>query len=787
MKKNIKLIIFLLLVLPLAVNASSTFKEGKTKTGNYITLFENYKKNIYIPSDSKYYAYEESGYNFTNGSGFKNGGFISSFEYNLSLKNNLSWLVLGIGYWTLSKNGTDNYYFVSDALYSKHMNDRLAVRITEYIQPFAKVNGQGTINNPWYFVESYMIRLKSNNESYGNLGSGSNLGPQEMYIDKGTTKSINFIASPGYDISSSNISNCFSNYFLVEGNKITIRSLDRDLNCVINFEPKHYTVTLNPNGGTLNGSSSKDVVYDSVYGNLPTASKIGYIFDGWYTALSGGTKVTDATKVTQTENHTLYAKYKTDVIDYETISNSFMCANISKGSEPYIFTYTGDCEILDNGDKNWKVRYLTSGDLIFNVSVNTDMFIVGGGGYNGGGGGYASTFKNIKMESGVTKHIEIGAGGTKSSSGGKTYYSDSSVYYADGGKNGNSGTGGNGGGKKGSVECTQGDLYNEFNESWCTGDWITTPGGNGKSYGGDQYRQKRKPWSAQTTCEFDYGTISGCYDGNSAAYAPGGGGCDAYSAGNATNGSGLTGKNSGAGGNCHKNGYSGVVIIRSKIPKNIVIDGKTIATYTGNFTVSGTSSDWKIKFKTEGDLKFVESVMIDLFIVGGGGGNGGGGGYASTYTNQKLVKNTTYSIKIGRGGSVKSNGEQSYVKSDNVKYYADGGSAGTGQSGGSGGSGGGYNHTKTGAAYGGNSSGKGQYNTKGKPWSGQTTCEFDYGTISGCYDGNEYAYSGGGSGTKESTIGGGGALGTAGTNGLGGGGGVKAAGGSGIVIIRNKR
>ena len=41
-----------------------------------------------------------------------------------------------------------------------------------------------------------------------------------------------------------------------------------------------YTVTFNPNGGTVN-PTSKTVTYDSAYGNLPEPNKTGYTFTGW--------------------------------------------------------------------------------------------------------------------------------------------------------------------------------------------------------------------------------------------------------------------------------------------------------------------------------------------------------------------------------------------------------------------------------------------------------------------------------------------------------------------------
>ena len=77
-----------------------------------------------------------------------------------------------------------------------------------------------------------------------------------------------------------------------------------------------YVVSFNPGKGTLDGNSNKDVVYDSKYGDLPTASRAGYSFDGWYTSETGGSKVTSDTPVKITNNQTLYARYTPNKIDY---------------------------------------------------------------------------------------------------------------------------------------------------------------------------------------------------------------------------------------------------------------------------------------------------------------------------------------------------------------------------------------------------------------------------------------------------------------------------------------
>jgi uncharacterized repeat protein (TIGR02543 family) len=51
------------------------------------------------------------------------------------------------------------------------------------------------------------------------------------------------------------------------------------------------------------------VTYDSPYGALPVVSYTGYAFNGWFTASTGGTLVTDVTVVTTASDHTLYAQW----------------------------------------------------------------------------------------------------------------------------------------------------------------------------------------------------------------------------------------------------------------------------------------------------------------------------------------------------------------------------------------------------------------------------------------------------------------------------------------------
>ena len=70
--------------------------------------------------------------------------------------------------------------------------------------------------------------------------------------------------------------------------------------------PTEFTITFNGNGGTPSATSMTTI--DQKLPELPTATHSGrYSFDGWYTAASGGTKITTATVFY--ENTTVYAHW----------------------------------------------------------------------------------------------------------------------------------------------------------------------------------------------------------------------------------------------------------------------------------------------------------------------------------------------------------------------------------------------------------------------------------------------------------------------------------------------
>ena len=69
---------------------------------------------------------------------------------------------------------------------------------------------------------------------------------------------------------------------------------------------KTYTITFNPGENATVDKPTKEVTYGEEYGDLPTPTKEGYDFDGWY---NGATKIEETAKVDITDNTELTAKW----------------------------------------------------------------------------------------------------------------------------------------------------------------------------------------------------------------------------------------------------------------------------------------------------------------------------------------------------------------------------------------------------------------------------------------------------------------------------------------------
>lgn len=81
------------------------------------------------------------------------------------------------------------------------------------------------------------------------------------------------------------------------------------------WTPAQYIVTFDANGGTVK-TASKSVTYTEVYGELPTPTRQGYDFLGWFTAQTDGAQVREDDRVTITAGQTLYAHWTEGAANY---------------------------------------------------------------------------------------------------------------------------------------------------------------------------------------------------------------------------------------------------------------------------------------------------------------------------------------------------------------------------------------------------------------------------------------------------------------------------------------
>jgi len=166
-------------------------------------------------------------------------------------------------------------------------------------------------------LKSYTIEYVLNNGTLsGSYPTSYNVNTETFNLPTPTRT--------GYDFKGWYTTSTFDDRTKLE--KITKGSRTGDLKLYAKWEAKKYTVTLvKPVYDTTNNVYSttqfeevakKTVTYDSTYASaldgvtMTVVSGRGYkSFDGWYTGMTGGTKITATTKVTITDNQTLYARW----------------------------------------------------------------------------------------------------------------------------------------------------------------------------------------------------------------------------------------------------------------------------------------------------------------------------------------------------------------------------------------------------------------------------------------------------------------------------------------------
>ena len=133
-----------------------------------------------------------------------------------------------------------------------------------------------------------------------------------------------------------------------------------------------YTVNFNANGGNVD-TASTTVTYDGTYGSLPTPTRTGYSFTGWFTDSENGNKVEIDTTVHITDTQTLYAHWvKTDY--NVTVGEN---ANGSVNIIPQVTTMDNTVSVTITPDTGWEVDTVTADGIeITKINDNQYSFIM---------------------------------------------------------------------------------------------------------------------------------------------------------------------------------------------------------------------------------------------------------------------------------------------------------------------------------------------------------------------------------------------------------------------------
>ena len=258
MKKIISYLLVLIMLVPCIVLADYKYDDGVKKTDLYIFTYNDYARYIKIK--------EGLPYGFNNGKAetitdFKYGGFITKPEYDITNSGqSTSWLAPGIEYWLVGKNKLDT------RITSGNDEDKSGVRITEYVLHNTKVNGAGTITNPWTYIDGYNVKVGVTDKTIGQIlpeGGYEHVSPEEgakefilTYDNKyplDTRQCENAASATGATFNITNGSNANTK-------KITVSNVTEDFSCFINFGTNCYAISFNNNN-----SGRQDGLYNQIF------------------------------------------------------------------------------------------------------------------------------------------------------------------------------------------------------------------------------------------------------------------------------------------------------------------------------------------------------------------------------------------------------------------------------------------------------------------------------------------------------------------------------------------
>ena len=357
------------------------------------TLTANYKNNaITLPTPTR------TGYTFdgwydaaTGGNKVGDGGasYIPTKAITL------------YAHWTINQYKIDLNFNVDGTPYYSGYNGRIYVRLkidgedkgfvhdyggnydygTKWEITALKLDGveipytmSGTLGDSNYslMVYFYTITIGVNNSNYGKVSASTLLVPNNntKYTTSGTTLTLSDRREVTATVTeSTGYTTTFSSW------SPATATITAATNVTANFTrtANSYTATFDANGGGTVTPSSITKKYGEALGTLPTVSRTGYTFNGWFTATSGGQKISTSTTMPAT-NVTYYAQWSINSYTLTVNPNGGTWEG-STGSQQFTQTY-GSTKTISNptAPAGYKVTYNGNGGSTPSAQTSTKSF-----------------------------------------------------------------------------------------------------------------------------------------------------------------------------------------------------------------------------------------------------------------------------------------------------------------------------------------------------------------------------------------------------------------------------
>lgn len=275
--------------------------------GTYGGSSSNTTKSMYYDTSTTLSSPTRSGYRFDGWT--KSAGTLSGNTFTIGASNatvTANWSPIEYSYTVkhYKMNASGSGYTLADTTtgsdtYGSRVTPALKT-YTGFTKPSSKsitiqTDESKNVVEYYYTRNSYTLTINPNGGTYDGSSSNTTIS---MYYGASTTLSTP--SRTGYNYTWTKTSGTLS------GSTFTMGSSSATVTA--SWTAKTMSVTLNANGGS-SSTTSKTVTYNSTYGTLPTPTRTGYSFDGWYTSNTGGTKITSSTTVSKTTSHTLYAHW----------------------------------------------------------------------------------------------------------------------------------------------------------------------------------------------------------------------------------------------------------------------------------------------------------------------------------------------------------------------------------------------------------------------------------------------------------------------------------------------